>query len=135
MPLAGVGVSTVRWFQAALQFSVSSFRSVLATDMACGRLGAIDPLLAKSTQSVPHRHRSAGLLKSAEIQARWCQPWVSPRGPSSSRAVGAAESLTGRAQLTQQVAAAQDGLEVCRLLYFGAVPTGCTPGILLAIAG
>jgi len=41
-----------------------------------------DPLLAKSAQGVPHRPwpgltASGGLLKSAEIQARWCQPWVS----------------------------------------------------------
>jgi hypothetical protein len=41
-----------------------------------------DPLLAKSAQGVPHRPwpaltASAGLLKSGEIWARWCQTWVS----------------------------------------------------------
>jgi hypothetical protein len=42
-----------------------------------------DPLLAKSAQGVPYRPwpgltASAGLLKSTEVRARWCQPWVSP---------------------------------------------------------
>lgn len=61
----------------------------------------VDPLLAKSAQGVRHRLwpgliGSAGPLKSVEIQARWCQPWVSHRETCSSspRTVGTAGSLT-----------------------------------------
>src|ERR1039457_2190072 len=43
-----------------------------------------DPLLAKSIQSVQHSlwpgiSRLHGPSRSGEVQARWCQPWVSVR--------------------------------------------------------
>jgi hypothetical protein len=54
--------------------------SGVVVSLAAHQLGR-DRLLAKSTQGVPYRPwpglaASAGLLKSAEIRARWCQLWV-----------------------------------------------------------
>jgi hypothetical protein len=90
--------------------------------------GTPDPLLAKSAQRVPHRPWPGptgfdGLLKSAEIQARWCQLWVSPRSPfvPNCRHGRVADRLD---QLSWQMAAAKDGVYACPLLYFGAVPGG-----------
>ena len=60
----------------------SLLRSVAVVSLAVNPLDP-DCLLAKSAQGVQHRPwpgltGSAGPLKSVEIRARWCQPWVSP---------------------------------------------------------
>jgi hypothetical protein len=73
-----IGESEAFWLAAHLQGDVLLDRSKGVAWSSPG-----DPLLAKSVQSVRRRPwpgltASPGLLKSAEIRARWCQPWVSP---------------------------------------------------------
>jgi hypothetical protein len=63
---------------------------------------------------------AVGLLKSAEIQPRWCQPWVSSRAPLRQNCWHG-RGADRRAWLARQMATAQDGLYVCRLPYSAAV--------------